>query len=40
MNGTQNIIGMSIQKNLAVNLLVSISIIALSVVVIIIPMMM
>ncbi len=40
MNNTQNIIGMSIQMNLAVNLLASISIIALSVVVIIIPMMM
>lgn len=39
MNNTQNIIGMSIQKNLAVNLLASVSIIALSVVVIIIPMM-
>lgn len=40
MNSTQNIIGMSIQMSLAVNLLASISIIVLSVVVIIIPMMM
>lgn len=40
MNNTRNIVGMSIQINLAVNLLASISIIVVSVVEIIIPVMM